>query len=376
MKLTLKEKIFYGLVCNETRVYQHWYTRFLLAGVDLERTKRVVRRIRRWRNWCAEWSDEGARLKTEAEAMLAQGNGETARSLLHEAVACYHVGQHFYFLDDTQKTHALDMIRALYPRAIALNTGPDRPIRAEIPFRGTTIPAYLRLQPEPGRPVVVQVNGLDNLKETEQHNVGLKFYAAGFNTIAFDGPGQGEMLDRMAMIPDYHTAVSAVIDWLIAEHAAHIDVTRIGAIGFSMGGYFAPVAAANDKRIACAAGSGGPADLKFLLPERKANPILLRGLAHCAGTATLTEAVEKLGYDLSNEPRLDRPMLILHGGNDRLIPDGGGHAERFMDWASGEKQLRFYPDGEHVCANYLDETLPLMVDWMRRHLLPAEGEDK
>ena len=47
MPLTLKEKFFYSLICNENRVYKHWYTRFLLAGMDLERVRRVVNRIRR-----------------------------------------------------------------------------------------------------------------------------------------------------------------------------------------------------------------------------------------------------------------------------------------------------------------------------------------
>jgi hypothetical protein len=33
-------------------------------------------------------------------------------------------------------------------------------------------------------------------------------FAAGFNTIAFDGPGQGEMWASMKMIPDCHAAAS------------------------------------------------------------------------------------------------------------------------------------------------------------------------
>ena len=34
-KMTLKERVFYGIVCSEGRVYKHWYTRFLLGGMDL-----------------------------------------------------------------------------------------------------------------------------------------------------------------------------------------------------------------------------------------------------------------------------------------------------------------------------------------------------
>ena len=99
------------------------------------------------------------------------------------------------------------------------------------------------------------------------------------------------------------------------------------------------------------------------------NPIILKGFPHAAGTATLSEAAEKLAYDISKEPPLDRPMLIHHSGRDRIIPNGRKHADKFMDWAVGEKELKFYPDGEHVCANYLDEVLPYATDWLRKHLM-------
>jgi hypothetical protein len=32
------------------------------------------------------------------------------------------------------------------------------------------------------------------------------------------------------------------------------------------------------------------------------------------------------------------------------------------------KELKFYPDGEHVCANYLDEIIPYTTDWFIKHL--------
>jgi len=44
------------------------------------------------------------------------------------------------------------------------------------------------------------------------------------------------------------------------------------------------------------------------------------------------------------------------------------HADYFMQWAVGEKELRWYPDGEHVCANYLDEVIPNTIDWLRKRL--------
>lgn len=39
-----------------------------------------------------------------------------------------------------------------------------------------------------------------------------------------------------------------------------------------------------------------------------------------------------------------------------------------MKCAEGEKELRDYPEGMHVCANYLDETDAYMIDLLRKHL--------
>ena len=95
--LSVKEKIFYSLVCNEERVYQHWYRRYLNAGVDLDRIRRVVARIKNWYQWCSEWSAEGERLEMLAEEALEQGNTYFAKAFFHEAAGCFHIGQHFFY---------------------------------------------------------------------------------------------------------------------------------------------------------------------------------------------------------------------------------------------------------------------------------------
>ena len=84
--MSLKEKVFYGFICNENRVYKHWYTRFLLSGLDLERIRRVVSRIPKWRNWCAEWYEEGCRLEQMAHAAEAEGKNECARRLVRQGM--------------------------------------------------------------------------------------------------------------------------------------------------------------------------------------------------------------------------------------------------------------------------------------------------
>ena len=374
-KLSFKERLIYRFILNERRVYKHWYTRFLLCGLDLGRIRRVVSRIDTWYGWCSEWEKEGDHLKQLAEGALSRKEACSARGLFHEAAGCYHIGQHIFYIDYEQKNRVQEKVREMYERAVALYRKDQRPTKVEIPFRRVRIPGYVWRAQQRKYPLVILINGMDNLKEIEQHHFARMLSEAGFNVLTFDGPGQGEMWERMKFIPDYHEAVSAIIDWLEQNEDEHMDLKKIGTLGFSLGGYLSPLAAGFDRRICCAVGNGGPSYLrhsprKEALDPMKINPMWHRGFSYMTGKRTYTEAIEQFDINIKKAPPMDRPLLIFQSGKDKVIPNGRAHADYFMEWAIGEKELKFYPDGEHVCANYLDEVIPYTIDWLTMHLKP------
>jgi len=243
----------------------------------------------------------------------------------------------------------------------------ERPIRIEIPFRGTVIPGYLRLARKPNQPLIILIDGMDNIKEIENHYMGNLRLDAGFNIFAFDGPGQGEMWKNMRMTLDYEKAVSATIDYFEENNPCDIDLERIGTEGWSFGGYLSPRAATFDKRISCAVGNSGAG---FFAAEIKKNPIYAREMCYVMGLENFNEVKTLMEpFDLKKVPPLDRPLLIICGGKDQVIPHAKEQADYIMDWAVGEKELKYYPDGEHCCINYLDVVRPYINDWFRRHLL-------
>ena len=65
-------------------------------------------------------------------------------------------------------------------------------------------------------------------------------------TVALDGPGQGETGLAVPIRPDYETAVSPLLD-LLAKWD-DLDHDRAGIVGVSLGGYYAPRAAAFEPR--------------------------------------------------------------------------------------------------------------------------------
>ncbi len=115
-------------------------------------------------------------------------------------------------------------------------------------------------------------------------------------------------------------------------------------------------------------GNGG---LGYLKKEpKKINPIWIRDFLYVTGCKTMAEALDRFGaLDIKKAPPLDRPLLFIQGGQDKVIPNPKLQADYIMEWAIGEKELKYYPDGEHCCSNYFDEVLPYSVDWLKKHLL-------
>ena len=363
-KLSLKEKIAYRFILNEKNTYKHWYNRFLFCGVDLERSRRVISRIKNFYHWCDEWSREGENLENLAKEALSNENIYTAKYLFHEAAGCFFVGQLPYYIDIVKKNEAQERARENYKSAIELNDEEKRPVRIEIPFRETFIPGYLRLCSQSNRPLIILINSIDSIKEIENHYLGNLLLEAGFNVFAFDGPGQGEMWKNMKLILDYEKSISTIINWFKENNKYNIDFKKIATYGISLGGYFSFRAAALDKRICCAVVISGPGYFPTLSELKK----IKRGLLYTTGANSLKEVKSLWGeISIKEVPQLDRPLLLIYGEEDKLFPIE--HAYYIMDWAIGEKELKSYPEGKHACINFLDEVVPHSIDWLRKHLL-------
>lgn len=365
VELSLKEKFAFKFIFSD-KIYQRWYGRFLSFGIDYWRIKRVISRVSNWLQWCDEWTKEGNEVYQKAEEALKVGYESKARALFHEAVACYHVGQHIFFIDERQKECSQEKARKAYKKAIDLYDEKDKPIRIEIPYNGISIPGYLRLADTPDKPLVIFVNGMDNIKEAEGHSQGTIYKQHGFNFFTFDGPGQGEMWKNMKFDgKEYHKAVSSIIDWFEQQRIYKIDTGRIALVGFSLGGYLAPVSSAYDKRVKCTAGNSGLVYIGGINGLKKLNPIWQRGVTYMTGYKTLEEAVDKFDWDIEDAPNLQVPLLFYHAGKDEVMPSPKIHAEKMMRWARGEKILKYYEDGEHCTQNYLDEVFPEIIDWLK-----------
>lgn len=122
-----------------------------------------------------------------------------------------------------------------------------------IPFEPVALHGYLhrpRPDPEAGpRPTVILPGGFDGLAEESRKFGAAAAVARGWNALAFDGPGQGELLivHRVTMRPDFEAVLVPVVDWLVDQPG--VDPEAVVVVGRSLGGYLAPRGVAGDDRI-------------------------------------------------------------------------------------------------------------------------------
>jgi 2,6-dihydroxypseudooxynicotine hydrolase len=339
----------------------HWAPRFVANGVPLGDFQAVSDSIRSWDEWCGAWSQRGAAHEALGRDALAQGFAFSAGEHYTRAALCYHFAK-FLFV------HRPDEMRAAHEKAIACRSAalPHlRPSgeRVAIPFEGTVLYGNLRRPVGASRPpVVVMCMGLDSAKE-EMHAYETDFLARGMATLAFDGPGQGEAEYTLAIRCDYEVPVKAVCDWLGAR--PDVDADRIGLWGVSLGGYYAPRAAAFESRVRACVSLSGP--YRWVDAFDAANELTREAFRARCRARTMAEAREKAA-SLTLEgvaARIRCPLLVIAGERDTLIP--ASHAERIAAEAK-HAELLIVAGGNHVANNVWYRYRPQSADWMAGHL--------
>lgn len=340
---------------------EHWAPRFIQNGVDYSDFVRTTARIDSWEQWLQEWARTADEHEAYALESEAAGRGRTAGEAWLRASVCRHFGKYLWTLDPALAAAATrSSVEAM--RRAHRHLDPEAE-RIEAPLDAARVVANLRRPAEEHRaPLVVLIPGLDSTKE-EFFFLEQAYLVRGMATLSVDGPGQGETGLELPIRPDFEAGVAPLLD-AIADRA-DVDHDRIGVMGVSLGGYYAPRVAAFEPRIKAVVGLSGP----FCFGETWEGlpPMTRETFALKSRTATDEEARERaMELDLSGVcERIDVPALYVTGELDALIP-----------WEQTERQAKqtpggefvCYPDGNHGCSNKPYRARPAIADWMRERL--------
>lgn len=207
-----------------------------------------------------------------------------------------------------------------------------------------TVPAT-----KPRAPAALLLHGFSSSKERMAQSVGRELLALGVASLALDLPFHGERdgdagslsKNPLALVGAWRSAIGEsrdAITWLASQSV--VDASRIGIVGYSLGGFLALMSAAEDERLRVVAlAAAGD------LPDHTPYASLVRGLVN----------------PLRAAERLDgRPLLLVNGRRDTTTRPA--QAQRLFDAAPEPKTLHWYEGGHWPPASAIAMTARWVAD--------------
>lgn len=306
------------------------------GGGELDEVHRVGDRLRHRlgddRAWFEEWTRMAEHVEARGRERLAAGHATTAASCLLRAAHYYHVGERF--LQPKSEAGLAAYRRGVDAfRVAAKHLRRPRIEHVEVPYEGASLPAlYVHAERAAGRaPAMVFFDGFDITKEIQYFKGVPDLVARGIACLLVDGPGNGESI-RFRNLPLHHeTERYATAAYEFLARRPEIDPARVGVMAISLGGYYAPRAAAFEKRFACCVAWGAQWDYHATWKDRLER--IERGetlslsvpwehLLWVFGVTSKTDALKALeGFRLDGVvQKIECPFLLTHGEGDAQIP--------------------------------------------------------
>jgi pimeloyl-ACP methyl ester carboxylesterase len=375
------------------------------GGADIGEMMAAAGRIEEgsFESWFTEWDKLGQRILSRADASLAAGHLESARSAYLRASTYFRTGE-FYLHGNPEDPRILSTAKAsqnAYAEAAKL-TGPTwEPIG--IPYEGTTLPGYFYKVDDSGkpRPTLIFHGGYDSSVEELFYFGAAAAIRRGYNCLTWDGPGQGmpRREQKLTFRYDWEAVVTPAVDYALTR--SEVDGSNLVLMGMSLGGYFAARAAAFEHRFRAAVFFGGVYDfyetVQHMLPKealaaldagdtQKCEAILRIGMEKSTGLRwAVTQGLWSFGVsnirELMNEikkytmkdviGKIKCPCLVLEAEGDMFFK---GQPQKVYDALQAPKQLIAFTseDGaenhcqsgalaykDEVVFNWIDETLKL-----------------
>jgi dienelactone hydrolase len=330
----------------------------------------------------AQWMKKALTLISLADEDRARARSLSAAAKLERAALYLFTAERMQAQGDPTRIATFQKAQDCFGDAIRL--GRPNCERVEVPYQETSLPGlFTRAEGEPGPkvPCVLYVNGLDSCKELLYWS---KLPAAlarrGISTLCIDQPGTGEALRIKQLPATAHSEQWATpcYEWLASR--TDLDAARIGIVGISLGGHFAPRAVAYEPRFASGAVWGANHNWAEVQQQRLKhegeNPVphYWKHVMWVFGARDMDEFLQKASAMHLNGAlaRIKVPFLVTHGVKDRQIRLEYAHQTYDQLTNSPRRELKLFTEREggveHVGADNISFGRDYIADWFAETL--------
>lgn len=350
-------------------------------------------------SWYTEWHKLADRTYQNAMKSRANHSLISSRDALFRASNYYRTAGFFFYKlpPDFRLIQSFDLCRDSFAKALELIQPAPEPIHISVDK--IKLPGYFYKAPgeDMARPTIIANSGYDSCHQELYFSIVKPALERGYNVLAFDGPGQGELLIKknIPMRHDWESVITPIVDYLLTRN--DVIPNQIALIGLSWGGNLTPRAAAYEQRLAALIVDPGQFEplqrVKTVVPQMahfieqnntKAIEKIFTQIAQDKNLAFTFQAKQyvhqlpSLGdlvqewtkYNLSEVARLIRcPTLILDSENETYSK---GQAKQLFDALRCPKDYHLFLTaegaGEHCQAGALTQFWSVAFDWLQNHL--------
>ena len=344
---------------SQAGLRQYSLERMLGYGVDYADAIELRGRVLEGHDWRQAATELAETALNFADNALGAGGAPTRIACLRRASALLRISQTLMVTDSPERSAIFARAADLYGRAAEL-TRDRQPVLIDTDsgkLAGWLVPAAADAVAS-----TILIGGVEGWA-MDFDSMSDALAARGVETLALDGPGQGEtrMIHRHFLSTDWPAAYRGAIDFFEKRAPGR----PIGFIGNSMGGSFAMAVAAADQRIRACCNNGGPFAPGLVPPQ---GTFFAKMMTMCNASAP-EQATEIWSSVVATQagPNAGYPLLMVQGGEDPLVSNELSDF-LFANAPTEDKQMVVFSDGDHCIYRHKQDRDILISDWMRARL--------
>jgi len=350
---------------------------------EIDRTCRkvtVTNGIPEVTSWFNAWTELGDLLTRQADDDLKRNRRVSAAHKLRRTSVYFGLCERYIPHTDPRKVQCYARMQSAFRQYIELLREPCEFV--EVPYEnGKSLPALFIPAATPGpAPTIIFIDGFDLYKELVYlRKNGDAARLRNMAMLIVDTPGVGEALRLRGMTTRYDTEVPVRYCFDYLAQRKDVDLDRVGLIGLSLGGYYAPRAAAFEPRVQAVAAFGA----QWSVGDRWRKAHYAADAPKSGLSAPDTQLLWVTGqpdresalrllddFTLENiAHQIKAPLLVVHGENDHLVTlDDARLLAKSVP--SGELVVTTaeYGGEGHCCMDGMQTGVDLIYDWLAEKL--------